>query len=175
MLCCAQSTCAGGSFASVEDLDDARVTDRARCARLIEEAANELGVLREKWAQNLYGDTALKVRVLRKVDFPEGALANHAHDAIVSEKSSRLQRHGLLRRPEHYAQRRTEATLTKIPTQRAGVELAQIPWTVGLSDSRTITQVGFRLVRGLVVVVGVDPLLVVVRRRSSRPTPRRPG
>src|ERR1019366_9044109 len=50
--------------------DDARVTDRARCARLIEEAANELGVLREKWAQNLYGDTALKVRVLRKVDFP---------------------------------------------------------------------------------------------------------
>ena len=59
------------------------------------------------------------------------------------------------------------ASATVASWLRVARELAQIPWTVVLSGPRTIAQVGFNLVRGLVVVVGMEPFLVVVALDES--------
>ncbi len=69
------------------------MTDRTCRARFVEKASDQLRVQREHRPQDLDGGPAIDERVLDKVDLAEGSFPYQAHDAVVAEELSDLQRH----------------------------------------------------------------------------------
>src|SRR5262249_42520682 len=64
------------------DLDDARVGDAVYSPRLVEEAADDIGLVRKVAMQHLDGDAALDGLVDGFVDSTHPTLANLAKDAV---------------------------------------------------------------------------------------------
>ena len=74
--------------AEVGDVDDVRVVDRRRRARLAQEAMDRLLVARELRVQDLHRDGLLDVDVLAAVDGAHAAAAEDLVEAVVADRGA---------------------------------------------------------------------------------------